>query len=156
GSGYPAFLVNVDFGADAGEELKRMKEKGLLGEELLALLDETKLKEILEISCLKALKGKRTYREQTFLVKLPASETFGGKAEDEIVFQGAIDLLAEDENGYTIIDYKFSSHDDERIRNDYAPQIKLYRKAVSRALKIDENTIRARIVNIALGREIEM
>lgn len=155
GTAYHAFLQHVTFGGNASEELARMKAEGLLTEAQAALLDENKLAEILEMPCLKALAGKRLRREQTFLVSLPASEVFDCDADDEIVFQGAIDLLVEDENGYTVIDYKFSSHDDERIRTDYAPQIRLYKKAVSRAMRVDEKTVRARIVNIAKGREIE-
>ena len=95
-------------------------------------------------------------REQTFLVNIPADEILDTSSRDEIVFQGAIDLLAEDEDGYTVIDYKYSSRSDEQIRADYAPQIKLYKKAVARICKVDEKTVRAKIVNIALGREIEM
>ncbi len=156
GTAYHAFLEHVQFGANAEEELKRMLAEGLLDEEKAALLNVEHLARIMEIPCLKSLVGKRVYREQTFLVSLPANEIYDTNAEDEIVFQGAIDLLAEDENGYTVIDYKYSSHTDEQIRKDYAPQIKLYKKAVARACKVDENTVRARIVNIARCREIGM
>ena len=156
GTAYHAFLEHVVFGRSAKEELARMREEGLLSEEQCALLDEERLEAILEIPCLKALAGKRVRREQTFLVRLPANEILPTEATDEIVFQGAIDLLYEGGNGYEIIDYKFSSHDDERIRADYALQIKLYKKAVARATRTDEKNITARIVNIALCREIPM
>ncbi len=107
-------------------------------------------------SCFRSLAGKTLLREQQFLVSLPAEEIFNAGGGDEVVFQGAIDLLAEGADGTTIIDYKFSSHDDARIRRDYAAQINLYKKAVARIRKIEERTVKAIIVNILQCREIEM
>ena len=156
GSAYHAFLENVRFGEDAEKELSRMKKEGILSKEYLALLEADKLKSILAIPCFKGLAGKRLYREQTFLIRLPACEILDTDVTDEIVYQGAIDLLVEGENGYEIIDYKYSSHDDERIQKDYALQIKLYKKAVAHAMHVREDTISARIINIARGREIPM
>ena len=162
GTAYHAFLEHVNFGKNAGEELARMKEYGLLTAEQIALLDEERLAAILQISCLQALAGKKLYREQRFLVKLPArefSEAYDDTdAEDEIIFQGALDLLVEEERGkrYTLIDYKFSSHDDGAIRTHYAVQIKLYKKAIAMITGAREEDISARIVNIARGREIFM
>ena len=156
GSAYHLFLENVNFERGAREELARMKEEGVFTEEQLALLDENQLEKILALPCMKELAGKRIYREQKFLCSLPASEIMGGECDDEIVFQGAIDALVEDENGYEIVDYKFSSRSDSELKEHYAVQIKLYRKAVSRAMNVREETIRARLVNIMQGREIEM
>lgn len=156
GIAYHAFLQHVEFGKEADGELARMRERGLLSEEQIALLELSQLKAILEIPCLKNLAGKRVLREQTFLVSLRANEIWQTEATDEIVFQGAIDLICMDENGVTIIDYKYSSHDDERIATDYVAQIKLYKKAVARIMRIGEQSIAARIVNIAKGREIAM
>lgn len=156
GTAYHIFLEHVDFTKNAGEEFDRMIKENLLTPEQTALIDREKLDAVLRIPCLAGVAGKTLRREQQFLVSLPASEVFGTAAEDEIVFQGAIDLLAEGKDGTTIIDYKFSSHDDGRIRRDYAPQIALYKKAVARILRIDERMIRAVIVNILQCREIPM
>lgn len=154
GLAYHAFLQHVHFGKSAEEELIRMRESGELTEDRLALLDLEQLNEILNIPCLKGLEDKRLWREQTFLAGLPAREMGLADTDDEIVFQGAVDLLVEDENGFLLIDYKFSALDDETLRKKYAIQIKLYRKAIARAMHVDEKSIRARIVNIALCREI--
>ncbi len=159
GTAYHAFLEHAAFGADAHEELARMRREGLLSEEQLSVLEEEKLRNILDIPCLRALKrADCVWRERKFLVPLSAAdfpERYGG-ADDEIVFQGAIDLLARDESGYLILDYKYSARDDESLKRDYAVQIKLYRKAVAKILRVPEQSVRARIVNIALCREIEM
>ena len=156
GVAYHAFLQHVCYGEDAARELERMRGAGLLTAEQAALLDVSRLSAILAVPCLAALKGRRVLREQRFLVRLQADEMLGTDATDEIVFQGAIDLLAEDEQGYLLIDYKYSALSDAALKEKYAVQIALYKKAAARVLKIDENTIRARIVNIALCREIEL
>ncbi len=156
GLAYHAFLEHVRFGAGAEEELARMREEGILTEAELSLLDPARVAEILALPCFARLAGKRLYREQAFLVSLPACEVYPTEERDEVVFQGAIDLLAEGEEGYEIYDYKDSGRDDVSIREHYRPQIELYRKAVARAKKVDERTVKARIVNIRLCREIPM
>lgn len=133
-----------------------MAEGGVLPPEQIALLNVSQLDKILSLPCLAALAGRQIWREQTFLVNLRANELLPVSAADEIVFQGAIDLLCEDEAGYLIIDYKYSALGDDALRAKYAVQIALYKKAVARVMRVDENTVRARIVNIARCREIEM
>lgn len=154
GIAYHLFLQNVQFGRGAEEEFARMQQAGILSEEQAALIDVAQLKKILAIPCLAALEGKRLLREQTFLVSLPACEMGVAACDDEMIFQGAIDLLVEDENGYTVIDYKYSGREEAEIVEKYAVQIKLYKKAVARTLRVREESVRARIVNIASGREI--
>lgn len=156
GIAYHAFLQYVRFGEDAGRELSRMREKGILSAKQIALLDVRKLEKILAVPCLKWLAGKRIERERKFLLSLPANELMPTEADDEIVYQGAIDLLCLDENGYTVIDYKYSSRGDDSLREHYALQIALYKKAVARIMRVDESTVRACIVNILACREIEM
>lgn len=156
GLAYHAFLEHARFGRPAAEELGRMREEGILSEEQLSLLSVENLQAILALPTMRALEGKRIWREQTFLIELPACEVMETDARDEVLFQGAIDLLTEDEEGFTIVDYKYSARDDDKLRDAYALQIKLYKKAVARAMKVDEATIKARIVNIARLREIGM
>ncbi len=158
GLAYHAFLEHVRFGKGAEEELARMQREGVLGAEELALLDVEKLQKILALPAISSLEGKRVWREQTFLVSLPARElpALQTDAADEIVLQGAIDLLCEDEEGYLILDYKYSSHDAARIREDYRAQIDLYRKTVAKIKGVEASTIRARLVNIYGLYEVEM
>ena len=65
-------------------------------------------------------------------------------------------ILAETPKGWLLLDYKFSSRSDDALRSGYAPQIVLYKKAVAKAMRVSEDTVRARILNIALCREIGM
>lgn len=156
GTAYHLFLQNVRFGCDAAAEKARMERDGILTPEQAALLRPERLESILSIPCLRSLENKRIYREQTFLVGLTAREAGVGAGDDEIIFQGAIDLLIEDESGFTVVDYKFSGKDDAALVKHYAVQIDLYKKAVARAMRVREESVRARIVNIAKGREIEL
>ena len=161
GLAYHAFLEHVNFAGEAGEELVRMRREALLTDEQLALLDPVRLTAILAMPSLRRLAEKKLYREQRFLVKFPASdftEAYGGtKAGDEVIFQGAIDLLVEEGDGrYTIYDYKFSGHDDARIHADYALQMKLYRKTVAKIAGVREEDVAVRILNLVRGSVIEM
>lgn len=80
----------------------------------------------------------------------------GGAPDDEVIFQGAIDLLVCRSDGYEVIDYKYSVLSDAELVRKYAVQIRLYRKAVARVTGAEESAVRARIVNIARRREIAM
>lgn len=156
GTAYHAFLEHADFSADGAEELARMREKGVLPPEQLALLSAQKVQEILSMSVFKRLSTAELYREQPFLVSLPARDFFGGESTEKTLFQGVIDLLAVSRSGVEIVDYKYSSRFAAGIKEHYAVQIKLYKKAVAAIMKIKEETIRATVVNIQLGEEIEM
>ncbi|MBQ9081472.1 MAG: PD-(D/E)XK nuclease family protein, partial [Clostridia bacterium] len=77
-------------------------------------------------------------------------------SEEEVLFQGFIDLMAITERGVEIVDYKYSSKTKEDLRRHYAPQINLYKKAVAKIMKIAENTVKTTIINIQRGEEIPM
>ena len=155
GIAYHAFLQHVRYGADAGEELARMLREGELSAQQGALLDVGELRAILALPSLASLAGKRVLREQTFLMRLPACEMKEGAPPDEVIFQGAIDLLVLD-GGYEVIDYKYSVLADGALKEKYAVQIALYKKAVARVMGVAEGEVRARIINIARRREIVM
>ncbi len=156
GLAYHAFLEHADFAGDAEEELLRMRREGLLSKEQIDLLDVGHLTKILKTPLLCALAKRRTWRERQFLASLPASEFYEGEEGDAVIFQGAIDLLAEEDGGYLIVDYKFSSRSPAGIRAHYAPQIALYRRAVAKIGHIPLERVRAVILNIATLDEINM
>ena len=158
GTAYHAFLEHVNFGEDAVAELARMREEHILPPEQLALLDADKLSAILSMPHLRGLKGKKTYREQRFLARFPAGEfasSYGAVSDEEVLYQGAIDLLVEEGGGeYSVIDYKFSAMGAEKLRAHYAVQLKLYRMTVARIMKTDLSHVKVYLVNIARGYEV--
>ena len=176
GTAYHAFLEHFDFSllqSGYGEEflretvsreLGRMKKEKALPEEQFALLEEKKLAEVLSNPVFSELSGMRLYREQQFLVSLPVGEVSleapaacGTCAEETVLFQGAIDLLAVADTGEVrIIDYKYSGKSAAALREHYAPQLSLYKKAVSRIMRLEPSRIRCSIVNIRRGFETDV
>ncbi len=156
GTAYHAFLQYADFSADGAQELERLLRRNLLTAEQGKLISAKKAREILSMPVFRRLKDAQLFREQPFLVLLPAEEILGVPAKEEVLFQGFIDLLAVTERGVEIVDYKYSARTDADLRRHYAPQIRLYRKAAAKIMKIDERSVRAVIVNIQAGTEIPM
>ena len=173
GIAYHAFLEKFDFallydeqgdfiGKDrvsnvVAEWLKTQNEGGMVGAKLLS---PEKLTEILSNPVFRDLRGKRLYKEQKFLVNLPINETYASveAAKDEqVIIQGAIDLLAVGENGDAqIIDYKYSKGNAEYLANHYRTQLRLYRKAVAKITDTEESRIRCSIVNIYHGFQVDV
>ena len=76
--------------------------------------------------------------------------------EEEMIFQGAIDLLAIDENEAWIIDYKDSTKSAEKLIETYKPQLELYRMAVMKISKLPKEKVRCFIVNLHRGFQVEI
>lgn len=176
GVAYHAFLENFDFDLlyrEDGEKRSR-EELGALVEEMrneggmveMKLLSSDKLVDILSNSAFARLRGKRLYKEQQFLVSLPVRDTYAkredadpvlAQGEEEMIYQGAIDLLAIGEDGETqIIDYKFSKGSAAYLRAHYRPQLELYRQAAAKILRIPPEKIRCSIINIYHGFEVDI
>ncbi len=160
GTAYHAFLEHADFSGSAEAELARMKEMGMLPPEMLEKLDPARLERILALPYFKRLASKRLFREQSFLVSFPArdfAEIYGEATDDEVIYQGAIDLLVEEGEGrYTVVDYKYSALPAAAIREKYAVQLKLYRKTVAKIMRVPPENVAVRVLNIARGEEIEI
>ncbi len=172
GTAYHAFLEGFDF-ASLTDERGAPKTRGeieALVEEALEktdadcrLLCKEKIVEILLNPVFYTLRDARLYKEQQFLVSLPVKDTYAKKlkngeilqGEEEMIFQGAIDLLAVGEE-VRIIDYKYSTRGAEELRAHYKPQLDLYKLAVARTLKIEKEKIHCSIINIRRGFEVDM
>jgi ATP-dependent exoDNAse (exonuclease V) beta subunit len=114
------------------------------------------LVEILAMPVFDKLSGCTLYREREFLCQLPANQFLDTTADDGVLVQGAIDLLATGKGGTAIIDYKYSKKSDDELVSFYSAQLALYKKAVARILKINEETISTTIVNIYSRRQINL
>ncbi len=180
GIAYHAFLENFDFsllydeqgsfiGNTALQELisslyKNAKDGGM---DEMNLVSEEKLVEILSNPVFKELQGKRLYKEQKFLVALPVKDTYAKRENadsallqkdgEEMIFQGAIDLMAVGEDGEVqIIDYKFSKGGQQYLRTHYLPQLRLYKQAAAKIMRIAPEKIRCSIVNIYHGFQVDI
>lgn len=158
GTAYHRFLQLCDFTVrdETGvrEQLAAFTADGRMTEDQASLLSTDNLVKILNMPVFSDFGNCTCYREREFLCRLPACLFEDTSAEDWIVYQGAIDLLAIGARGTAIVDYKYSKKSDEEIVRTYGKQLALYKKVVSRILKIDENAISTTIVNIFTLREI--
>ncbi len=176
GTAYHAFLEHFDFSTLVDGDGKPVDRETLstLVEGALAALSEKevekellsaeKLVEILSNPVFYRLQGMRLYKEQQFLVSLPIKDTYAKKAgvpvaiencEEEMLFQGAIDLLAVGEE-IRVIDYKYSRRGAEALKAHYKLQLDLYKLAVARVMKTEPAAIRCSIVNIRKGFQVDM
>ena len=85
-------------------------------------------------------------------------ESDGGcpACDEDMLMQGAIDLLAVGDNCAEIIDYKYSQKGEDALRKTYAVQLRLYRMAVAKILGLPVESVRCTLVNIYRGLEIEI
>ena len=158
GIAYHRFLELCDFTKREPEQIKAEIKKFLIGggisPEQSEILDIDRLSEILKMPAFDGLENMRVYREREFLCRLPAKEILDTDSNDEVLVQGAIDLLAETKDGYKIIDYKYSGKSDLYLAEHYSAQLNLYRKAVAKITHTDINTVSAVIVNLLHKRQI--
>lgn len=156
GTAYHRFLELCDFSAKdvygVEKQLKNMLTEGLITPEQAELLDAARLSEILNMPVFDNLCGAKLYREREFLCRLKACDVLDTPAEDFILVQGAIDLMAVCGEGANrqvkIIDYKYSKKTDEQLIATYSKQLALYKKAVSVIMHLPEEKISTAIVNI--------
>lgn len=158
GTAYHRFLELCDFSvkdvAGICAELDKFTVDGRISAGQRELLKADELAEILNMPVFRELEGARLYREREFLCRLPANEILQTEADDGILVQGAIDLLAETKDGYRIIDYKYSHKSDAQLIEAYSRQLALYKKAVALIMRVDESSIKTAIVNIFSRRQI--
>ena len=151
GTAYHEFLERADFSAPPEEEAARLY--ALLGGEN-SPLDVARMERILRMPVFARLKGFTLWREREFLLCAPACEVLETDADDELLVQGVIDLMAVRGNECVIVDYKYSSHGEEQLVRTYAPQLKIYAAAAKRLPGVEKVT--AYIVNILREFEIQV
>ncbi|MBQ9117941.1 MAG: UvrD-helicase domain-containing protein [Clostridia bacterium] len=172
GLAYHAFLEHFDFASLSQGDLRqtvkaslaRMRAERAFDEGYFAYLEEGKLCEILSLPIFTRLSGCRLYKERAFLVGLPIETVYRLKGEQtsaadkdaEVLFQGAIDLLAVGEDKTYVVDYKFSSGGERYLKEKYAPQLALYKEAVAKITGRPKERVEGVIVNISKGFEVEM
>ena len=143
GIAYHAFLQHADsFYEDAGVLLEKIKTGKKLTDEQLALLSVEKLRKILSSPLFEEIRGYKFYKEQPFIAQMAANEISNTNATGDVLVQGIIDLLAVKGDKAIIVDYKYSKKSISHLKETYAYQLALYKKAVEKTLKLKvEKTI---------------
>ena len=167
GSATHLFMQFCDFasvrisGTDA--EIARLTEKGFLQKKDAALVDRKALAVFFR-SDLFGQMAKATFlrREQRFNIFLPASMFVREEKEkyqnDEILVQGVVDCLFEDENGLTLVDYKtdrvFGEEGEKTLIERHSLQLRYYAEAIFRIL--GRKVTRAVLYSFSLGKTVEI
>jgi len=160
GSAYHRFLELCDFSKKTAEEIEgeiaNFLNSKRITEAQSGYLNSEELSQILNMPVFADLGGATLYREREFLCRLKAKEILDTEAEDYVLVQGAIDLLAVGDFGVKIIDYKYSKKSDERLIETYTPQLDLYKKATATILHCAPEKISTTIINIHTRRQINL
>ncbi len=140
GSAFHAIMQRIDLelvrqGMDMSEIVSSLVASGIISRETTAAVDVTDLTSFFESEAGRRVLSARTvFREHPFLCQLPVE---GDGAETDatrfVVVQGVIDVLAKEDDGWLIVDYKtdnIRSADVSRTAFEYAAQVEVYRRAV--------------------------
>ena len=141
GTATHAFLQYVDLSNTASltlleEERHRLETAGLLTSEEARAIDCRALLKFFQSSAGALLRRGKVHREFRFTLLSDASECFGAEVEgEEILLQGIIDCLVEEEDCLSIIDYKTdrigAEEADERAKR-YQSQLWAYARSAER------------------------
>lgn len=174
GLAYHRFLQLCNFDIKDGGGIERQLESfvsaGLLSENYRALLSVPQLEKILKMPAFDGVDSRSVFREREFVCRLPSADYLAVKGEkiqstaddgNGVIVQGAIDMLdIRRENGKIvsahIVDYKYTAHGDDYLKNKYTPQLGLYKKVVCAIYGIDESVVSGTIVNIYACRQIDL
>lgn len=157
------FADYVRAAKDVEAEVDRLKEMQLLSKQEAEHISVPRLIRFFESPLAnRILSAQCVYREFKFLTRIPAEqylraqgqETCGGADGAEIFIQGIADCVFEEDGKRYIVDYKtdvVSSVQELALR--YAPQLRLYRKAVEESLGAISGCI---LYAFHLGQQIQV
>ncbi len=74
-------------------------------------------------------------KEAEFMMYVPYNSLVKSNVEDRVLVQGVVDLIIEYADNITIVDYKFSRLSARVLKEKYAEQLALYKKAVELSYK---------------------
>lgn len=137
GTDYHKILEHIDYSATTlsavSAELERMVLSGFLEREQLELVDRAEILKILNSDIIKLARVTPHRREQEFTLAVKASEFFDCDTDDDIIVQGAIDLIIMGKE-LIIVDFKKSNKLALELKKAYSLQLKLYARAAREAL----------------------
>ena len=144
GTVHHKFLQYFDYnGPSVDEQIKTMRQKGILNQDEVSVLERDKIRDFVNSELGDMLKkAKKIYREEAFVINIRASEINKSFGDDEtICVQGIIDCyFIKDDGSIVLIDYKTDKYENpQEIAVKYQKQLYYYEKALK--LKFKENLI---------------
>ena len=138
GTAMHKFMQFCDFESakkDISYEIDRIVEQGKLTLDEAKSLKIDSLKAFINSSlCEKIIKSDSVYKEQGFMVEIPANEIYDDLDEqfdgENVIIQGYADLCFNDGKGIFIVDYKTDRADEKELIKRYKKQLDIYEKAL--------------------------
>ena len=118
-------------------ELQTLVDAGKLSEEELRAVNPMDLLDLAESDLsermAEAASRGELFREQPFVMGLPAGQVDGSDSDETILIQGIIDVFWIEEDGIVVLDYKTDRvKTGKELADRYASQLKLYGEALER------------------------
>ena len=138
GTAYHRFFELIDFYNYNGKaDLDRFVQSGLMDKKQADFIDENKVQSILNLPIFSEIKNSKLLKEQKFCHLVSANELFETDSSEKVLIQGIADLIAIDNDGATLIDYKLSTIESEGdLIKTYKTQMALYKNAIEEILKL--------------------
>ena len=121
---------------DVEEFAEELVKRSILTAEEVEKVDLGKLRRVINGGAFDVVKGKNLLREKNFIVSVKGSMVSDTDTSAPVVLQGKIDLLAIDDDGAYVIDYKYSAHGENTLKKRYSKQLELYAYAVEKSLNV--------------------
>lgn len=132
-------LADVFSEDEVKRQLEALQSDGRISAETASLVNIDKIWNFLQTELAKRImqahKNEKLYREQPFVMGIPASETDPAvKSEQLVLVQGIIDLYFEEADGLVLLDYKTDSvKEAKQLLDRYQTQMDLYARALAAA-----------------------
>lgn len=158
---YSRLIIHIDEPLpELNHQLEEMISQGKLKEEDKSCLDTEDLVRFLHSGLgrrmCRAGADRKLFREQPFVMGIPAKEAYEDWPEQEMVLvQGIIDAYFEEEDQLVIVDYKTDKAPDktgQSLVEKYGKQLLYYKRALQ---QITGKTVKEMVIySITLGREV--
>lgn len=140
-------------GKDFLTQVQNMIDDGCLTKEQVEKINLSRLKKVIEDGALKNFTGK-LYREQPFMVNVPANLIFPVATEENVLVQGIIDLLEINGETARIADYKYSALTVDSLVSKYRKQLDLYTYAVEKVT--GKKVVERVLINVYSGETVKI
>ena len=168
GTAYHTALEHLPLGevkslGDTRAALESIHREGFLDDEAYGLVDPEPVWKFADSPLGRRMAAARTkgclYREQQFMIGIPARELGRGDSEELVLIQGIIDAYLEEEDGLVVIDYKTDrvppgapKKGAAMLADRYRVQLDYYEKAL---IQLTGKPVKERIIySLALGMSI--
>ena len=145
---------------NVSDERDRLYSLGLLGNKESTAIEIPLIERFFGSELFKRMKSAtRLERERKFLLKISdisaPKELLDIYSGTDGMLQGVIDCLFEEDDGIVVVDYKTdSSKDENALREEYAPQLILYKAALEAIY--DKKVKEAVVYSFRLGKEVKI